>query len=229
MAAQQAAMGELMATQLVKAAQVVEEQLDAEIERLEKMDEDDLEALRQKRMAGLKKQQAKKQEWLSNGHGQYEEIPEEKEFFNVTKKSENVVCHFYKSDSMNCKILDKHLAALAPKHVETKFCKIDATKCPFLTDRLKIRVIPTMAVIKDAKTKDYIVGFTDLGNTEEFSTEMLEWRLARSDIIHYSGDLMTAPDAKGGKKTLNLLGKQKNKTIRGKKVDEDDSSDNDDW
>merc|ERR1711862_307027 len=42
-------------------------------------------------MAGLKKQQAKKQEWLSNGHGQYEEIPEEKEFFNVTKKSENVV------------------------------------------------------------------------------------------------------------------------------------------
>merc|ERR1712111_77762 len=37
-------------------------------------------------MAGLKKQQAKKQEWLSNGHGQYEEIPEEKEFFNVTKR-----------------------------------------------------------------------------------------------------------------------------------------------
>merc|ERR1719222_338310 len=109
-------------------------------------------------MAGLKKQQAKKQEWLSNGHGQYEEIPEEKEFFNVTKKSENVVCHFYKGDSFNCKVLDKH--------VETKFCKIDATKCPFLTDRLKIRVIPTMAVIKDGITKDYIIGFTDLGNTD---------------------------------------------------------------
>ena len=126
MAANQAAMGDLMANQLIKAAQVVEEQLDAEIERMEKMDEDDLESLRQKRMAGLKKQQAKKQEWLSNGHGQYEEIPEEKEFFNVTKKSENVVCHFYKGDSFNCKVLDKHLAALAPKHVETKFCKIDA-------------------------------------------------------------------------------------------------------
>ena len=47
----------------------------------------------------MKKQQAKKQEWLSNGHGNYEEIPEEKEFFNVTKKSENVVVHFYKDDS----------------------------------------------------------------------------------------------------------------------------------
>ena len=54
--------------------------------------------------------------------------------------------------------MDKHLAILAPKHVETKFCKINALKCPFLTDRLKIRVIPTMAVIKDGITKDYIIG-----------------------------------------------------------------------
>jgi len=221
--------GDVLADQLVKAAQIVEEQLDAEIDRLEKMDDDDLEALRQKRMAGMKKQQAKKQEWLANGHGNYEEIPEEKEFFNVTKKSENVVVHFYKDDSFNCKVLDKHLTALAPKHVGTKFCKINALKCPFLTDRLKIRVIPTMAVIKDGITKDYIVGFTDLGNTVEFSTEMLEWRLGRSDVINYSGDLMTPPDGKNNKPKLNILGKKKNKTVRGRDVDENDSSDNDDW
>lgn len=223
-------MGELMAGQLMKAAQVVEEQLDAEIEKLDKMDEDELEVLRQKRMAGLKKQAAKKQEWLANGHGQYEEIPEEKEFFNVTKKSENVVVHFYRDDFFRCKILDKHMALLAPKHVETKFCKINAEKCPFLTERLKIKVIPTMALIKDAKTRDYIVGFTDLGNTDEFSTEMLEWRLARSDIITYSGDLMTPPDGKqkSGKK-VNILGVgKKSKTLRSAEKD-DSSDDNDDW
>jgi len=224
---------DMMANQLMAAAQIVEEQIDTELERLEKLDGDELEVLRQKRIAGMKKQQAKKQEWLSNGHGQYEEIPEEKEFFNVTKKSENVVVHFYKDDAFRCKILDKHLAALAPKHVETKFCKINAVKCPFLTERLKIRVIPTMAVIKDSKTRDYIVGFTDLGNTDEFSTEMLEWRLARSDIINYSGDLMTPPDGSNSganKKKLNILGKSKNKTVRGKEVkNDDDSSDNDDW
>ncbi len=56
--------GELMAGQLMKAAQVVEEQLDAEINRLENMDEDELEVLRQKRMAAMKKQQAKKQVWF---------------------------------------------------------------------------------------------------------------------------------------------------------------------
>ena len=26
---------------------------------------------------------------------------------------------------------------LAPKHIETKFCKINAEKCPFLTERLR--------------------------------------------------------------------------------------------
>ena len=58
---------------------------------------------------------------------------------------------------------------------------------------------------------------------------MLEWRLGTTDVIHYSGDLMTPPDGKkGNKPKLNILGKKKNKTLRGQDVD-DDSSDNDDW
>merc|ERR1712128_65947 len=107
----------------------------------------------------------------------------------------------------------------------TKFCKINAEKCPFLTERLKIRTIPTMLVIKDSITRDYIVGFGDLGNTDEFSTEMLEWRLGGADIINYSGDLMPPPDGSGPrKKKLNILGKSKNKTVRGKEVKNDDDS-----
>ena len=38
-------MGQLLADQLVKAAKVVEEQLDAELNKLENMDEDEMEAL----------------------------------------------------------------------------------------------------------------------------------------------------------------------------------------
>ena len=49
------------------------------------------------------------------------------EFFNVTKNSENVVCHFYREETFRCKIMDKHLAILAKKHVETKFCKVNTT------------------------------------------------------------------------------------------------------
>ena len=82
-----------------------------------------------------------------------EGVTSSQEFFNVTKNSENVVCHFYREETFRCKIMDKHLAILAKKHVETKFCKINAEKTPFLCDRLKIRTIPTVIMVKDAITR----------------------------------------------------------------------------
>ena len=77
-------------------------------------------------------------------------------------------------------------------------------------------------MVKDSITRGYIVGFTDLGNTDEFSTEMLAWRLGhvgfdlfwqavcfpcygcvfdidvtfppQAEVINYKGDLNTPPD-----------------------------------
>jgi len=219
-------MGAILGQQLVQAAQVMEEQVDSEISRLERMDEDELEIIKRQRVEAMKKHQEKKAEWNKQGHGEYEEIPEEKEFFNVTKNSENVVCHFYREETFRCKILDKHLKLLARKHMETKFCKIDAEKCPFLCTRLKIKVIPTIIMIKASITRGYIVGFSELGNTDEFSTEMLEWRLAQSEVINYSGDLMTPPDEVMKKKKTNFIGK---KIKMKKNQGDDDSSDENDW
>lgn len=91
-----------------------------------------------------------------------------------------------------------------------------------ISERLRIKIIPTIALISDSKTKDYIVGFTDLGNCDDFSTEMLEWRIAQSGAIAYNGDLMNPPEK--GKKTKSLLA-GKPKTIRSR---ESDGSD-DDW
>lgn len=93
------------------------------------------------------------------------------------------------SPSYRCKILDKHLAILAKKHVETKFIKLNVEKAPFLTERLRIKVIPTLALVLDGLTKDYVVGFADLGNTDEFPTEMLEWRLGCAGVVNYRWDI----------------------------------------
>ncbi|XP_035457649.1 thioredoxin domain-containing protein 9 [Spodoptera frugiperda] len=197
---------------LQQVASNMEKQLDSEIERLETMDSSDLEAIRQQRIAEMKKRAKAKQEWLANGHGEYTEIDGEKEFFTVCNKSEHVVVHFYKSDSPRCKIVDMHLKVLAKKHVETRFVKLDVERAPFLSGRLKIRVIPTIGLVKENKTKDFIVGFTDLGNRDDFSTEMLEWRIARSDIIEYSGDLLVPPEEARKARKLQI---QSKKTIRG--------------
>ncbi|KAG9271339.1 thioredoxin domain-containing protein 9 [Astyanax mexicanus] len=211
--------------QMLHSARLVEEQLDAELDKLERMDEDELECLKERRLEALKKAQKQKQEWLSKGHGEYKEIPSEKDFFTEVKESKSVVCHFYRDSTFRCKILDKHLHILAKKHLETKFIKLNVEKAPFLTERLRIKVIPTLALVKDGKTKDYVVGFGDLGNTDEFSTEMLEWRLGCSDIINYSGNIMEPPAI--GQKPASKFTKVEKKTIRGKGYDSDSESDDD--
>ncbi|XP_004081523.1 thioredoxin domain-containing protein 9 [Oryzias latipes] len=213
---------EIISNILEQAAKIAEEQVDAKLSQLNEMDEDELEKLKEKRLEALKKAQKQKQEWLAKGHGEYREIASEKDFFGEVKESKNVVCHFYKSSTFRCKILDKHLAILAKKHVETKFFKLNAEKAPFLTERLRIKVIPTLALLIDGKSKDYVVGFTDLGNTDEFSTEMLEWRLGCADVINYSGNLMEPPTA--AQKSGTKFSKVEKRSIRGRACESDSDS-----
>ncbi|GLH12472.1 Viral IAP-associated factor homolog [Gryllus bimaculatus] len=209
--------------QVLKVAETVEQQVDAEIQALEKLDIDDIEKLREKRLQDMKKQAKQHQEWLAMGHGEYSELTEEKEFFDVAKKSQKIVCHFYKSDTPRCKIVDHHLKNLCRSHIETRFCKLDVNRAPFLTGRLRIKVIPTIVLVNDGKTKDYIVGFTDLGNCDDFSTAMMEWRIAQSGAINYNGDLLQPPEE--GKRSKKSVFISKKQTIRGKASDSDDDDD----
>ncbi|KAK6173898.1 hypothetical protein SNE40_017272 [Patella caerulea] len=223
-------MEQVLGQHLLQATQAMEQQVDAEIEKLDKFDEDDFEALRVQRMAMMKKMASQKQEWLAQGHGEYTEISNEKEFFDECKKSKKVVCHFYRDSTFRCKIVDKHLYILAPKHLETRFLKLNAEKAPFLVERLRIKVLPTICVAKDGKTTDYIVGFDDLGGKDDFSTEMLEWRLGNAQAITYSGDLLNPPtddnEAKGsGRSILGYARPTQKKTIR----DDGNSSSDDDY
>jgi hypothetical protein len=51
--------------------------LHAKLEKLEKLDEDDFEKLRERRRLTLMKQHAQEQEWRSNGHGRYTELTDQ--------------------------------------------------------------------------------------------------------------------------------------------------------
>ena len=63
--------------------------------------------------------------------------------------------------------------------------QINAEKSPFLTEKLKIWMLPTLAVIKNEKTTDYIVGFNELGGSDDFATDVLAQRLSKAEIIDY--------------------------------------------
>ena len=66
--------------------------------------------------------------------------------------------------------MDMHLDMLSKKHLETKFAKIDAEKSLFLTERLKIWMLPTLAPSRK-EVLDYVVGFDDLGGTDDLPTD----------------------------------------------------------
>merc|ERR550514_2523269 len=96
-------------------------------------------------MAEMRKKQEQMQDWRQKGHGSYQELANEKEFFDAAKGSEHMVCHFFRSSTHRCNILDKHLGLIAQKHLEARFVKLDAEKSPFLAERLRIVVLPTIA------------------------------------------------------------------------------------
>jgi len=170
-----------------------------------------------------KKAESKKKEWLQLGHGEYSELANEQEFFEACKKSKHVVVHFYRQSTFRCSIVDKHLQILSIKHPETRFLKISVEKAPFLCDRMKVRVLPTLVCFEDFKSVDYIIGFDSLGGHDEFSTEMMEWRIAQKGIINYNGDKTIAPDQKPKSKKPIFGAKIKN--IRGRNNDDSDSDD----
>ncbi|XP_011030376.1 PREDICTED: thioredoxin domain-containing protein 9 homolog [Populus euphratica] len=178
---------DIIEKQVLTVAKAVEDKIDEEIAALDRLDLDDIEALRERRLQQMKKMAEKRSRWISLGHGEYTEIPSEKDFFSVVKASDRVVCHFYR-DNWPCKVMDKHMSILAKQHIETRFVKIHAEKSPFLAEKLRIVVLPTLALIKNTKVDDYVVGFDELGGTDEFNTEDLEERLAKAQVIFFEGE-----------------------------------------
>lgn len=166
--------GEKIGFVVGSAAAEYEDQLDAEIERLDNLKKDDLEELRRKRMEAMKNEHKKKTEMKAIGHGTYEEVLGEKEFFQEAKKSENVVVHFFRTSAWRCEIVDKHLKSLAVKHWGTRFIKINAEKAPYLAEKLHIWMLPSIVLVKKGKTEHTIVGLDEMGGEEDFPTEALE-------------------------------------------------------
>jgi hypothetical protein len=73
--------------------------------------------------------------------------------------------------------------------------QIDAEKSPYLTDKLKIWMLPTLALIKNEKVVDYVVGLDDMGGREDFETSALANRLAAADVLTIQPDRPAAAQA----------------------------------
>uniref|UniRef100_A0A915D784 Phosducin thioredoxin-like domain-containing protein n=1 Tax=Ditylenchus dipsaci TaxID=166011 RepID=A0A915D784_9BILA len=211
------------AEELLRTAKIVEEKLDQELVALDnqKSDESALEELRRKRMLEMRNMQKRKEELGSIGHGKLEELTDEREFFEATKKSSRIVCHFYDQSSMKSKVMDMLLTKLAAKHFSTRFVKANAEKVPFLIKRLNIRKTPTIGIAIDAKMVDFIRVYEEFGTSDDVKLEQVENRLLKSGVIESQG----LPSSK--KKTNAVIKNLPKKIIRDR--ESSNSDDGDDW
>ncbi|KAK0570192.1 hypothetical protein OC861_000141 [Tilletia horrida] len=143
----------------------------------------DLAGFREKRMEQLKQDLSTMKEMRETNHGKVTEFTDEKELLQTTVKERFVVVHFFSPDFERCKIMDKHLASIAPYHFRTLFVRANVHNVPFLVGKLNIKVLPCVVLFVDGIAKDRVIGFEDLGNTDNFTSAMLEWRLSRAGVI----------------------------------------------
>lgn len=168
---------------LIKTLEVAEEKLDAEIDKLERLDEDDLERMRRRRLDNLKKSADERAKWIAAGHGEYRDCPDQKQFFEELKKEARAVVHFYRPSTRRCEIVDRHLGLLAKRHIETKFLRVDAERSPFVAERLKIHTLPTIVIVKGGKTEHSIIGFEEMGGRDDFTTDTMEAVLLAHEAV----------------------------------------------
>ena len=193
------------------------------LESLENDTENDpsLAHLREARMQQLAATLKRSKALRSEGYGIYAQLTDEKALMETTTTTKYCVVHFFKPDFNRCRIMDEHLSALAPVHLQTKFLKINVEHAPFLVTKLNIKVLPCVIAFVDGVSADRVVGFEGLGYSEDtFKTKDLETRLVAAGVLEI-GEGMGIDGSKGGERSAYR--KQQDDDVR--HVDDDD----DDW
>ena len=163
-----------------------EKQKHDELDDLDEVDSEEERIMREEMEKRRKTAESKREDMAkkitTEKYGRYTEIIET-EFLDIMLKNDKVVCHFYHKDFERCKIIDKHLQIIAQNHRETLFVKINAEKTPFFTDKLNIRVLPTIILFVKGKSIHRFIGFQDFGMNDDFPTINLTRQLAIFKMI----------------------------------------------
>lgn len=165
------------------AVQQVEQHLDSELNQLGSLQEDDLESIRKRRLAELKKKAEDEALWRRRGHGALARI-EEKEFFQHCKETARVVVYITRPGTTRfAQDVEDHLSRVAERHMETYFAVLDADKSPFLCEKFQLRVMPSILLVKDHKVDRVLQGLDAFSSNGKFSTVGVERSLFDFGIV----------------------------------------------
>eukprot|EP00796_Vickermania_ingenoplastis_P002112 gene2112-1288_t len=180
-------MAEINEQVVLQIAETIERALDDELAQTDDMDDDDLRAIRKKRMEQLREVEKRKAGWIKKGHGSYTEVPDPATFFQYVQASERVVVHFMRRSTPRCEIIERHLSIIAKEHFETRFCYIDVERIPSLPERFNVMMLPTIMLVEKQNTFHSIIGFDEFGGDDDFTTETVKLVLGHYGMINPNG------------------------------------------
>ncbi|KAE8382121.1 thioredoxin-like protein [Aspergillus bertholletiae] len=158
---------------------------------------------------------------------------------NFTTDAHRCVIHFAHPDFARCGTMDEHMRALATRHYDVRFARVDVRDTPFVVEKLKIRVLPCVIGFKDGIAAERVVGFEGLAlggrdGTNSFSTATLEKRLLWKGVLMQArirdgnddSDISDADDGDEDNGRRRILGRG---SIRGGRARHSRDDDDDDW
>ncbi|KAI6213875.1 TXNDC9 protein [Aphelenchoides besseyi] len=169
-----------LANQILKAATIVEQKVDEELNKLDNLDDDGLEEIRRKRLLEMQKIQEKKQHLQTIGHGKLSELGGDKDFIEAGKESPKLVCYFYAQNTEKSQAVEKIWLL---QTFFTRFIRINAERCPFLIERLRLKSIPVIAIVRNEKIVDYIRLADKLEKNVDELERLIEQKLFEAGAI----------------------------------------------
>jgi len=203
--------------------QVIQQAVGASVAAQEKALDDELAlmgtpeglaAIRRQRVAALKKKEEARRANIALGHGSYQELADQQAFFNAAKQSDFMLVHFYRGATRLCDVVHRRMEDMAPKHLEARFCKIDAEKSPFLCERLNIFMMPTIVLIAHGQTVHQIRGFDELGGQDNWPEGMLSWVASQFGVLEHEGDRPVLPGEGEAPPSRRKMGEKVGSSIR---------------
>ncbi|KAL4950385.1 thioredoxin-like protein [Aspergillus filifer] len=118
----------------------------------------------------------------------YPTLKSDQALLDTTTQTQRCVIHFAHPDFARCATMDQHIRALAARHQDVKFARVDVRETPFVVEKLKIRVLPCVIGFSDGVAVERVLGFEGLGiggndGLEGFSTATLERRLLKAGVL----------------------------------------------
>ncbi|KAL2707086.1 Phosducin-like protein 1 [Kluyveromyces marxianus] len=205
-----------------------EEDIDDLIKQLDDGEDEYLAKYRDHRLEELSEQMKKVKKNVESGnYGTVKTFHDEQQLISASSSAERCVVHFFIDSFKKCQLMDSKLLSVAETNLTTRFFRISVEECPFLVQKLSLKVLPVVIAYKHGIEQDRLIGFSKLGdNPDDFSIQQLERWLIQSAVV-------PKKDAK-----LLLLSKHNKQVVKSAKrdvsnrhfeVSKDDDSDDDDY